>query len=75
MPRAAQDRSKTNPLFSNRKLKLGTFGTNLKGGCTMGTGDGLLDGEWDSVVEVAKLADEMEFEAIVPVGRFRGLGG
>jgi FMNH2-dependent dimethyl sulfone monooxygenase len=75
VPVAAQDRSNTNPLYNGRKLKLGTFGTNLKGGCTMGTGKGVLDGNWDSVVELAKLADEMDFEAIVPVGRFRGFGG
>jgi FMNH2-dependent dimethyl sulfone monooxygenase len=75
MSACTQVRSKTNPLFNDRKLKLGTFGTNLKGGCTMGTGEGVLDGNWSSVVELAKLADEMEFEAIVPVGRFRGFGG
>lgn len=65
----------TNPLFSNSKLKLGTFGTNLKSGCAITTGDGALDGEWATTVRLAKLADEMKFEAIIPVGRFRGVGG
>ena len=64
-----------NPLFNNRKLKLGTFGTNLKAGCSITTGEGALPGDWRSVVEVALLAEEMEFEAIVPVGRFQGFGG
>lgn len=65
----------TNPIFNNRKLKLGTFGTNLKGGCSITSGEGALAGDWKSALEVAKLADEMELEAIVPVGRFRGFGG
>ena len=28
-----QDRADTNPAFSSRKLKLGTFQTNLDSGC------------------------------------------
>ena len=72
---AASDRRNSNPLFNNRKLKLGTFGTNVKGGLAMSAGEGVLDDKWSSVVELAKLADEMEFEGIVPVGRYRGFGG
>jgi len=33
--RADDSRRATNPLFNDRKLKLGTFCTNLSGGCTM----------------------------------------
>lgn len=65
----------TNPVLSDRKLKLGTFGTNLKSGCAITTGDGALKGDWPTAMRLARLADEMEFEAIVPVGRFRGVGG
>ena len=65
----------TNPLFNSRKLKLGSFGSNVKGGCAVTTAEDALAGDWKSVVEVARLADEMEFEAIVPLGRYRGFGG
>jgi alkanesulfonate monooxygenase SsuD/methylene tetrahydromethanopterin reductase-like flavin-dependent oxidoreductase (luciferase family) len=65
----------TNPLFNSRKLKLGSFGSNVEGGCAVTTADGALAGDWKSTVEVARLADEMEFEAIVPLGRYRGFGG
>ena len=41
----------------------------------MSSGDGALAGDWNSALEVVKLADAMEFEAMVPVGRFRGFGG
>lgn len=66
----------TNPLFSSKsRLKLGTFSTNVKSGGTMSTMEGMLKTEWPVAVDLAKLADEMEFEAIVPVGRWKGYGG
>ena len=69
------DRRKSNPAFSNRKLKLGTFQTNLDSGCVMSDLDGRLEINWPNTVQLAKYADEMEFEAIVPVARWRGFGG
>ena len=33
--RNEEDRRRTNPLFNDRKLKLGTFCTNLDYGCAM----------------------------------------
>src|SRR5271163_4651847 len=68
-------RRATNPLFNDRKLKLGTFCTNLSGGCAITTMPGTLDITWPNTVRLAQLADEMEFEAIVPVGRWKGFGG
>jgi dimethylsulfone monooxygenase len=64
-----------NPALGGRKLKLGTFQTNLDSGCVMSGLDGRLDITWPNTVALAKLADEMEFEAIVPVARWRGFGG
>ncbi len=68
-------RAKTNPLFNNRKLKLGTFCTNLDYGCAMSTIDGTLRINWPNTLALAKIANEMDFEALVPVGRWRGFGG
>src|SRR5262245_31866350 len=70
-----RDRRETNPCFGDRKLKLGTFQSNLDSGCIMSGLDGRLDISWPNTVTLAKLADEMEFEAIVPVARWRGFGG
>ena len=70
-----QDRRRTNPLFNDRKLKLGTFCTNLDYGCAMSTIEGTLRISWASTLALAKLAAELEFEAIVPVGRWKGFGG
>ncbi|HWM48695.1 MAG TPA: LLM class flavin-dependent oxidoreductase [Xanthobacteraceae bacterium] len=72
---ADEQRRASNPLFNHRKLKLGTFCTNLSGGCTMSAAEGMLDCDWDSTTELAQLADSMEFEALVPVGRWKGFGG
>ena len=70
-----RDRRETNPAFSTRRLKLGTFQTNLDSGCVMSDLDGRLDITWPNTVALARLADEMEFEAIVPVARWQGFGG
>lgn len=73
--RADEQRRATNPLFNDRKLKLGTFCTNLSGGCTMSAAEGMLDCDWASTTELARLGDAMQFEALVPVGRWKGFGG
>jgi alkanesulfonate monooxygenase SsuD/methylene tetrahydromethanopterin reductase-like flavin-dependent oxidoreductase (luciferase family) len=67
--------AKTNPLFGPRKLKLGTFCTNVSGAATMSTMEGVYDLNWPNVMTVSRLADEMAFEAIVPLGRWQGFGG
>jgi FMNH2-dependent dimethyl sulfone monooxygenase len=73
--RADDLRRAGNPLYGERKLKLGTFGTNLDRGCAISTIDGVLEISWPNTLTLAKLADEMEFEALVPVGRWKGFGG
>ena len=67
-------RRQTNPLFNDRKLKLGTFCTNLDYGCAMSSIDGTLRISWPNTLKLARMADEMQLEAIVPVARWRGFG-
>lgn len=69
------DRRALNPAFNRRKLKLGTFQTNLDYGCLMADVEGRLKISWPNTLALAKLADEMEFEALLPVARWRGFGG
>ncbi len=71
----AGDRRDTNPIFNDRKLKLGTFGSNLDRGCAISTIDGVLEINWPNTLEIARCAEEMEFEALVPIGRWHGFGG
>ena len=70
-----KDRRDTNPALGRRKLKLGTFQTNLNSGCVMSDLDGRLELTWPNTVTLAQLADAMDFEALVPVARWRGFGG
>ena len=73
--RTRQLREASNPLFSDRKLRLGTFSSNLSGGCAISSIDGVLEADWTSTLTLAQLADEMQFEALVPVGRWKGFCG
>ena len=73
--RADQLREASNPLFNDRRLRLGTFSSNLSHGCAISTIDGVLEADWSSTLALARMADEMEFEALVPVGRWKGFGG
>lgn len=73
--RERQLREACNPLFGKSKLKLGTFCSNLSGGCAITTLDGVLDASWGSTLSLARMADQMGFEALVPVGRWKGFGG
>ncbi len=71
----AHDYRANNPVFGPRKLKLGTFQTNMDSGCVMSALEDRLRISWPNTRTLAQLADEMEFEAIVPVARWRGFGG
>jgi alkanesulfonate monooxygenase SsuD/methylene tetrahydromethanopterin reductase-like flavin-dependent oxidoreductase (luciferase family) len=73
--REEQLRARKHPLYNDRALKLGTFSTNLSGGCSMSTIDGVLEATWEQTTALARMGEEMEFEALVPVGRWRGFGG
>jgi alkanesulfonate monooxygenase SsuD/methylene tetrahydromethanopterin reductase-like flavin-dependent oxidoreductase (luciferase family) len=72
---ARADRLASNPVFGDRKLKLGTFCTNLDSGCVMSSLPDRFQITWPNTLALARLADEMEFEAIVPVARWRGHQG
>jgi FMNH2-dependent dimethyl sulfone monooxygenase len=70
-----QIQESTNPLFNDNKLKIGTFGTNVSGGCAISTAEGTFETTWPNVLRVASLADQAGLEALVPVARWRGFGG
>ena len=73
--RPDQLREALNPLFNDRELKLGTFSSNLSHGCAISTIEGTLKADWPSTSALAAMAEAMDFEALVPVGRWKGFGG
>jgi alkanesulfonate monooxygenase SsuD/methylene tetrahydromethanopterin reductase-like flavin-dependent oxidoreductase (luciferase family) len=64
-----------NPLFSDNKLKLGLFSTNVSNGGAISTVSEALKITWPTVRQIAQIADRDGYEALVPVARWRGFGG
>lgn len=66
----------TNPMITSpNKLKLGVFGVNVSSGCSMTAMPETLKIEWQESVAIAQAAEKAGIEAIVPVARWRGMGG
>ena len=60
---------------SPHKLKLGVFGLNVSSGCSMTERQDTLKVEWDESVKIAQLAEQAGIEAVIPVARWKGMGG
>jgi FMNH2-dependent dimethyl sulfone monooxygenase len=63
------------PVYNDQKLKLGLFGTNCSFGLTMTHAQTTYRPTWEHTREVAQRADEMGFEMLIPIARWRGFGG
>jgi len=73
---ASTPENTTNPLITSpHKLKIAVFGLNVSSGCSMTDRPDTLKVEWDESVRLAQLADRLGFEAIIPVARWKGMGG
>jgi alkanesulfonate monooxygenase SsuD/methylene tetrahydromethanopterin reductase-like flavin-dependent oxidoreductase (luciferase family) len=66
---------KENPVFNDQKLKLGIFAANCSGGVIMSHEPTGFRVTWDQQLEIARTADRLGMEAMVPVGRWTGFGG
>ena len=65
-----------NPVLSSpNKLKLAIFGVNVSSGCSMTDMPETIKVEWDESVRIAQAADAAGIEGMVPVARWRGMGG
>jgi FMNH2-dependent dimethyl sulfone monooxygenase len=60
---------------SGNKLKLGLFGTNVSFGLSMTHADTTYEATWEHSKAIAQRADDMGFELLIPVARWRGFGG
>ena len=66
----------TNPLVtSENRLKLGVFAVNVSGGASMTDMPNTIKVEWDESVAIAQAAERAGLEAIIPVARWKGMGG
>ncbi len=72
----ALDPASANPILSSpNRLKLGVFGVNVSSGCSMTDMPETIKVEWDESMRIAQAADAAGIEAMVPVARWRGMGG
>jgi FMNH2-dependent dimethyl sulfone monooxygenase len=63
------------PVMNDNDMKLGTFSTNNSKGCCMSRAETSFKPSPAHTIELAKKADDLGFEAIVPVARWKGFGG
>jgi dimethylsulfone monooxygenase len=63
------------PLFNEQPLKLGLFGINCSGGLTMTEAETSYEVTWEHTSKIARKADEVGFEALIPIARWKGFGG
>jgi dimethylsulfone monooxygenase len=64
-----------NPVFNDQKLKLGIFSANCSGGVIMSDAPTGFRVTWPQQLEIARTADQLGMEAMVPVGRWTGFRG
>jgi alkanesulfonate monooxygenase SsuD/methylene tetrahydromethanopterin reductase-like flavin-dependent oxidoreductase (luciferase family) len=62
-------------LDGGNALKLGLFGFNCSNGLSLTLADTTYEATWDHTLAIARRADEMGLEVLIPIARWRGLGG
>lgn len=72
--RALVDSRKVHPIFNDQPLKLGLFGTNVSHGLTMTHAKTTYEPTWPHTLSIARKADALGFDVLVPVARWRGFG-
>jgi len=65
----------TNPIFRANRLNLGVMAFNCSNGSTVTTAPEAWPMTWSDNVALAQIADRAGFEALLPVGRWKGYGG
>ena len=63
------------PLLNDNRLKLCLFASNVTGGLTISTAEGVNDPDWGEQLRLARIADRAGLEALIPVCRWVGFGG
>jgi dimethylsulfone monooxygenase len=72
---AAEDRSHLSLYDDRNKLKLGTFATNVSNNLTISEAPTSYELSWEHTLKLARLAEDMGLDMLLPLGRWRGFGG
>ena len=62
-------------MFNDNKMKLGIFGANCSHGLMATHAETSYELSWQHTQKIAQIADRLGFEAMLPVARYRGMGG
>ena len=62
-------------LYSANKLKLGLFGANCSSGRAVTMAAQRWSGNWQDNLTLARMADDLGIEFMLPIGRWKGYGG
>lgn len=62
-------------LRNGNKLKLGLFGINCSSGLSMTSAPTSYEATWAHSMAICRRADDMGLEFLIPIARWRGLGG
>lgn len=62
-------------IVNGNALKLGVFGANCSSGRTYAALPESWNASWDNNVKLATLAEDLGFECLVPIARWKGYGG
>ncbi|WGX98805.1 LLM class flavin-dependent oxidoreductase [Nocardioides sp. L-11A] len=62
-------------MYNRNKMKLGIFGANCSHGLMATHAESSYELTWEHTQRIAQIADGLGFEAMLPVARYRGMGG
>jgi FMNH2-dependent dimethyl sulfone monooxygenase len=62
-------------MYSANKLKLGLFGANCSSGRAVTMAEQRWSGSWQDNLMLARMADDLGIEFMLPIGRWKGYGG
>lgn len=64
------------PLYDEKnRLKLGTFATNVSNGMSISHAPTSYEVTWEHTLGLARQAEDMGLDVLIPLGRWRGFGG
>jgi len=75
LPDHTIDKADAPILRSENRFKLACFSANIGGGLVMSDVEELPKAVWDEQVRLTRKAEEVGFEAMIPLARWRGHGG
>ncbi|MSQ68089.1 MAG: LLM class flavin-dependent oxidoreductase [Gammaproteobacteria bacterium] len=61
--------------LSANRFQLAVFGSNVSHGCTISEAAGGIEVNWAESLRIARTADALGLEAVIPVCRWKGFGG